>query len=211
MSGALTSPYSGVIGQAEQTYGVPTGLLGSLLNQESSMNPLAYNPAGPGGGAYGIAQFTPPTAAALGVNPLDPTSSINGAAQYLSQLQQQTGSWVSALQSYGTLPSNLSTMTSGQQTVYNAAVQADSASGGSYSLLSGNDTAFPASGPSATLGGVTAAGSQAAGQIGGAVKGFFSDTMLRIGVGILSIALVVIGTASLAFRTGPIQMIKKVM
>lgn len=209
MSGTVSSPYAGIISQSEQQYGVPNGLLGALLNQESSMNPTAFNPAGPNGGAYGIAQFTPPTAAALGVNPLDPTSAINGAAQYLSQLYQKTGSWVSALQGYGTLPSNLSTMTSGQQTVYNAAVQADAANSGSYNILSGNDTAFPAPGVGqpATMGGVAAAGAGVAKKVGG----YFSDIGLRVGVGALAVLFVVAGAAALAFRSGPVQLIKRVV
>ncbi|MEZ5227446.1 MAG: transglycosylase SLT domain-containing protein [Acidimicrobiales bacterium] len=43
-------------------------------------------------GAVGLMQFMPATAAGLGVDPTDPASSIDGAAQYLRQNLDQFGS-----------------------------------------------------------------------------------------------------------------------
>lgn len=190
------NPFSTIIANAESSFGLPSGLLNAQIGQESSYNPNAVN-----GNAVGIAQFMPQTAAQYNVNPLDPTSSINGAAQYMSDLYKKSGSWVSALQSYGTLPQDLNSMTSGQQNVYNIAAAADAQNGaGGYNILSGNDTAFPATGPVATAGGVMAAGQQAASQLG---TGLFTGIGLRIGVGVLSILLVGLGVAALALKSSP--------
>lgn len=120
MSGNLSS-FLPVIGQASQAYGVPAPLLAAQLQQESSFNPLAYNPLS---GATGIAQFLPSTASSLGIDPTDPVQSIFGAAQYDAQLYQKSGSWLSALQSYGTIPS-AGPLTPGQQQVAAIAQAAD--------------------------------------------------------------------------------------
>lgn len=57
------------------------------LQQESGFNPSAVSPKG----ATGVAQFMPETAADRGVNAADPTSSIYGGANYLSDLKKQFG------------------------------------------------------------------------------------------------------------------------
>ncbi len=44
----------------------------------------------------------PGTAAQFGINPLDPTAALNAAAQYDNQLHTSLGSWVAAMQAYGT-------------------------------------------------------------------------------------------------------------
>lgn len=98
------APYLGTINSASAQYGVPQSILAWVINQESSFNPTAQSY---GSNAYGIAQIEPATAAQYGVNPANPTASINFAAQYLSSLYQKTGSWLGAVTSYGTLaPSN---------------------------------------------------------------------------------------------------------
>lgn len=203
------SEFTSLIQSVEQKYSMPSGLLSAQLMAESGMNPTAYNPAA--GGAYGIAQFQPATAEQFGVNPLDPASSINGAGQYMSQLYQSTGSWVSALQKYGTLPSDLGNLNQGQQTVYSIASNADAqaAGSGSYNPLSGADTAFPAPGvgQSATLSGTVAAGAQAAHSLASPSTwfGFLSDWGLRIVVGIVAILCIGIGSAALAFKSEAVQ------
>ena len=65
---------------AERAYGLPTGLLAAVAQQESGGNPDAVSPAG----AQGLMQLMPATAAGLGVNPLDPTQADHGAARILS-------------------------------------------------------------------------------------------------------------------------------
>lgn len=91
------SPYYQTAINAANTYGVPAQLFVQQIGQESSFNPNAYNSAS---GATGIAQFLPSTAADFGINPMDPTQSLNAAAQYDAQLYNKTGSWDAALQSY---------------------------------------------------------------------------------------------------------------
>lgn len=89
------------IEQAERDHGLPAGLLARLLYQESRyrtdiINGTTRSPAG----AIGIAQFMPATAAELGVDPLNPISSIYGAAQYLRRLYDNFGDWKRALAAY---------------------------------------------------------------------------------------------------------------
>ena len=72
---------------ASAQYSLPSGLLDSLLNQESGYNPAVVNgQIVSSAGAQGIAQFMPATARLLGINPLDPQQAIPGAAQYLRGL-----------------------------------------------------------------------------------------------------------------------------
>lgn len=85
------------IDQASQKYNVPPVLLSALLKQESGFNPRAQSPVG----AQGIAQFMPSTAKGRGVNPWDPNSAIQGAAQYLRQgLDKYGGDTSKALAAY---------------------------------------------------------------------------------------------------------------
>jgi len=88
------------IEQASQQTGVPAALLAAQEQVESGFNPRAVSPAG----AIGIAQFMPATAAALGVNPWDPQSSIFGQARYMRQLFDQFGNWTQALEAYNVGP-----------------------------------------------------------------------------------------------------------
>jgi hypothetical protein len=89
-------PYSGLFAQAGQKYGISPSLLAAVASQESGFNPSAVSSAG----AQGLMQFMPSTARGLGVNPLDPASSIDGAARYLSGLTSQLGSTDLALAAY---------------------------------------------------------------------------------------------------------------
>jgi cell wall-associated NlpC family hydrolase len=96
--GNVTVPaqYVGTVEQAASANGIPASLLAGLLQQESGFNPNAVSSAG----AEGIAQFMPATAAGLGVDPYDPTSAINGAAQMLGSYTRQFGSYADALAAY---------------------------------------------------------------------------------------------------------------
>jgi len=85
------------ITDAAAKYNLPQNVLSDLIRGESSFNPnIGCNSSG----ACGIAQFIPGTAAQYGVNVNDATSSINGAANYLSDLRNQTGSLSTALTRY---------------------------------------------------------------------------------------------------------------
>jgi peptidoglycan DL-endopeptidase CwlO len=92
-----------LFGAAEAANGIPTDLLARQGWQESDFDPAATNPSG----AAGIMQFEPATAAQFGVDPLNPASAIPGAAQYLSQLHNQFGSWTLALAAYDAGPGNV--------------------------------------------------------------------------------------------------------
>jgi hypothetical protein len=99
--GALAGvPYADLFTRAGARYGVDASLLAAVASQESSFNASAVSPAG----AQGLMQFMPTTAKGLGVNALDPTSAIDGAARYLSSLTKQFGSTELALAAYNAGP-----------------------------------------------------------------------------------------------------------
>ncbi len=93
-------PYADLFSRAASRHGVDASLLAAVAQQESNFNSSAVSPAG----AQGLMQFMPATAAGLGVNPLDPTSAVDGAAKYLSQLTRQFGSTDLALAAYNAGP-----------------------------------------------------------------------------------------------------------
>jgi cell wall-associated NlpC family hydrolase len=97
-------PYANLFTQAASRHGVDASLLAAVASQESSFNSQAVSPAG----AQGLMQFMPATAAGLGVNPLDPSSAIDGAARYLSSLTRQFGSTELALAAYNAGPGTVS-------------------------------------------------------------------------------------------------------
>jgi peptidoglycan DL-endopeptidase CwlO len=99
--GALAGvPYADLFTRAGTRYGVDASLLAAVASQESGFNASAVSPAG----AQGLMQFMPATAKGLGVNALDPTSAIDGAARYLSSLTKQFGSTELALAAYNAGP-----------------------------------------------------------------------------------------------------------
>ena len=65
--------------RAARANSLPPEFLVATLLQESAFDPGAVSVAG----AEGIAQFMPETAAGAGVDPFDPSSAIDGAAQLL--------------------------------------------------------------------------------------------------------------------------------
>lgn len=96
--------YQPLIDRAERQYGLPPGMLASLLAAESSFNPNIVSSAG----AQGIAQFMPGTAKDFGVNPWDPSSAIDGAARFLTQnLRRYSGNVTASLAAYNWGPLNV--------------------------------------------------------------------------------------------------------
>ena len=96
--GNVTVPaaYAGTIEQAASSNGIPASLLAALLYHESRFEPNVVSSAG----AEGIAQFMPATAAGMGIDPTNPTQSIEGAAQLLGSYTRQFGSYADALAAY---------------------------------------------------------------------------------------------------------------
>ena len=97
-------PYADLFSRAASRHGVDASLLAAMASQESSFNASAVSPAG----AQGLMQFMPATAKGLGVDPLDPSSAIDGAARYLSSLTKQFGSTELALAAYNAGPGTVS-------------------------------------------------------------------------------------------------------
>ena len=103
--GALAGvPYADLFTRAGARHGVDASLLAAVASQESGFNASAVSPAG----AQGLMQFMPATAKGMGVNALDPTSAIDGAARYLSSLTKQFGSTELALAAYNAGPGTVS-------------------------------------------------------------------------------------------------------
>ena len=95
------APYQDAIQGAQDKYGIPNNYLAKLLNAESAYRPdIITGQKRSSTGATGIAQFMPDTAAELGVNPLDPLQSIDGAGRYLNQLYAKFGNWTEAIAAY---------------------------------------------------------------------------------------------------------------
>jgi soluble lytic murein transglycosylase-like protein len=96
-----SAPYQDTIKSAAQKYAVPVSILAWLLWKESRYSQAIIDGTRrSSAGAVGIAQFMPATAAGLGVDPLDPTDAIYGAARYLASLYRSTGTWGQALAAY---------------------------------------------------------------------------------------------------------------
>lgn len=77
-------------------HGLSPQLLAAVGKVESGFDPNAVSPAG----AEGLMQLMPSTAAALGVDPLDPAQAIDGAARLLSQNIAEFGSVPLAVAAY---------------------------------------------------------------------------------------------------------------
>jgi peptidoglycan DL-endopeptidase CwlO len=97
-------PYADLFTRAGNRHGIDPALLAAVASQESGFDSSAVSSAG----AQGLMQFMPATARGLGVNPLDPTSAVNGAAKYLSDLTSQFGSTSLALAAYNAGPGTVS-------------------------------------------------------------------------------------------------------
>jgi Transglycosylase SLT domain len=157
--------YQDLAKAAAAKYGVPTSLFLAQIGQESAWNPSAVGPTTRYGTPVGLAQFMPGTAAQFHIDPYDPAQSLDAAAKYDAQLYQKTGSWTSALKSYGTLPGS-GTYTSGQRTV------ADIASGLDAGGPTGGSTGGTPSGAGGPpMSGTSTPTSTSSGQSGGPSSG----------------------------------------
>jgi cell wall-associated NlpC family hydrolase len=90
------SIYAAQFTAAEQKYDLPTGLLSAVAKAESDYQPDAVSSAG----AVGLMQLMPATASALGVDPTNPSQSIDGAARLLQGELAKYGSVPLALAAY---------------------------------------------------------------------------------------------------------------
>jgi soluble lytic murein transglycosylase-like protein len=97
-------PYANLFEQAGARYGIDPSVLAAVASQESGFDASARSSSG----ALGLMQFMPSTAAGLGIDPLDPSSAVNGAAEYLSGLQSRFGSLPLALAAYNAGPGAVS-------------------------------------------------------------------------------------------------------
>ncbi len=100
VAAASGGAYQGLFEAAAAKYGVPANVLAAVAKVESGDNPSAVS----GAGAEGLMQIMPATAAALGVDPLDPAQAVDGAARILAGDLQQFGSLPLALAAYNAGP-----------------------------------------------------------------------------------------------------------
>jgi hypothetical protein len=152
MAATNTTALEALAAQDAQQWNIPVNLFEAQIAQESSFNPSAVN-----GSAVGIAQFIPSTASQFGIDPNNPAQSLAAAAQYDNQLYQTTGTWLGALQGYGTLPAS-GPLTQSQSSLASLATSIDNTgflTGGALSSLVQS---------SGVLGG-----------LGGAISGFLGD------------------------------------
>lgn len=82
------SDFDSIFQLAGQQYNVDPSILKAIAAQESSFRPNAVNPAS---GAAGLMGFTPATAKAYGINPLDPTQAVPAAAAMFAENMQRFG------------------------------------------------------------------------------------------------------------------------
>lgn len=91
-TGLTVAPqFAPMIQSAAAKWGVDPSLLIRQLHQESPKGLASGQFEQSGAGAQGLGQFIPGTAARYGVNVHDPQSSIEGAAHYMSDLQNMFG------------------------------------------------------------------------------------------------------------------------
>jgi cell wall-associated NlpC family hydrolase len=94
------TPYARLFESAASRHGVPATLLAAVAKQESAYNPSAVSPAG----ARGLMQLMPATARGLGVDPMDPSQAVDGAARLLGDLIDRFGQVDLALAAYNAGP-----------------------------------------------------------------------------------------------------------
>ena len=81
-SSSLQRPFSEIIQEASNTYGIDESIIGAVIKQESSFNPQAKSSCG----AMGLMQLMPDTAKSLGVkDAYNPEENIMAGVKYLKQ------------------------------------------------------------------------------------------------------------------------------
>lgn len=89
--------YDDFISGASNDFGVPVGIIKSVIQVESSGNPFATGTSG----EKGLMQIMPATGRDLGLkNFYDPESNIRAGTKYLSQQYKVSGNWRDALAKY---------------------------------------------------------------------------------------------------------------
>lgn len=102
--GLAGTPYADLFVAAGRKHGVDPALLAAIAKAESSYNPRAVSHAG----AKGLMQLMPGTARDLGVNPLDPSQAVDGAARLMSRHLRSFGGRVDlSLAAYNAGPGNV--------------------------------------------------------------------------------------------------------
>ncbi len=91
------SVYIAIAQQDASNTGISPTYFVRQINQESGFNPNAVSP----GGAEGIAQFEPTTAAGLGIDPFNPSQALNAAAHVMAGYNNMYGGdYAKALAAY---------------------------------------------------------------------------------------------------------------
>lgn len=107
-----TSDVIALITQYANTCGIDPSVAIAQAQRESQLNPNAYNPNDPGGGAIGLMQFTSSAWAQYGAgdfsNAYDIYANLNAWCAYMSSLLSQFGGdYTKALQAYNGGPGNV--------------------------------------------------------------------------------------------------------
>lgn len=186
------------ISNASQQYGVPSAILDSLVNTESSGNPNAVGAAG----EIGLTQVLPSTAQGMGVAPsalYDPQTNVNTGASYLAGLYSKYGSWTAALSAYnsGSPNSNagLSYAARVMQGVDSSALATTSNSGSSAPGAAMAPTA------NGTTSGTASQSSAPSGSLLGLVTGSSTPSYRTyLAGGALVVVLAVVGIAALVLK-----------
>jgi len=97
---AAPAAYRSLFTQAGRRYGVSPDLLAAVAQTESGFRSTAVSPAG----ARGLMQLMPATAKGLGVDAMDPTQAVDGAARLLARNLHTFGSTTLALAAYNAGP-----------------------------------------------------------------------------------------------------------
>lgn len=205
MANVFYEKYVEIARAAARAFGVPEDLFIWQIGAESNWNPYAYNPAS---GASGIAQFIPSTAAEFGIDPMNPEQAIWAAAKYDAQLYKKYGSWLTALQRYGTLGPSASQRTLAEGVPL--AQAADAAAGASgvnkwFQDIFGRPLYVEPSNPALQSG---AQFPERTGVLGAIDKLTSADLWQRVGLVVL--ALIIIAGALYIFGTQQVSLTKMV-
>ncbi len=88
--------YCQSISIASQKYGLPEGLITSVIHHESGFNPLAVSPKG----AKGLMQLMDINSRAANINPFEPDANIDAGTALLARLMNKYGRLDLALAAY---------------------------------------------------------------------------------------------------------------